>query len=86
VSCLGVVIGEHLWLVCDAVPECGLEGLCDVRVHLLPLALEERVVRGILHQGMFEGIGCIRRRAAAEHQPGSRQSLKLVFELCALVR
>ena len=42
-------------------------------MQLLPLALEQRVVGGILHQRVLEGVGGIRRRAAAIDQPGLGQ-------------
>ena len=38
---LRVVMRQQFRLVGDAVTECRLERLCDLRVHLLSLALEQ---------------------------------------------
>ena len=34
----------------------------------LPRALEERLIGGVLNQGVLEGVVCVGWRAAAEHQ------------------
>jgi hypothetical protein len=56
-----------------------LDRLRDPRVKLLPAALEQAVVRGVLNQRMLESVDGLRRTAASEDQSGGfelRQRLK----------
>ena len=65
---LGKMVGKQLGTRLRKVGEPLLERLGDAGVQLLALALEQRLVRHVLHQGMLEGVGGIGRRAAAEDQ------------------
>ena len=65
---LGKMVGKQLGTRLRKVGEPLFEHLGDAGVQLLALALEQRLVRHVLHQGMLEGVGGIGRRAAAEDQ------------------
>ena len=65
------VSGQHFGLGIADLGELSLERFSDMRMQLLTLRLEKRLVRGVLHQRMLEGVGRIGWRAAAEDELGA---------------
>ena len=61
-----VVPRDHLGLGRDALGEALLQHLGDARVELLARALEQRLVRRLLHQRVLEGVRRLGRLAALE--------------------
>ena len=64
----------------------GLREVCcehprDRGVQLLSAALQQRVVGGILHQRVLEGVGGLGRGATAERESGVGQLLECVVEV-----
>ena len=80
-SCLGVVTGEQLGLGLDDLGEL-LSRISAIRAcDLLAPALEQRLVGGVLDQGVLEAVGRLGRRAAAEDQLGCDQLVEGRAEL-----
>ena len=75
------VMRQHLGLGVLDVREALLDHPRDLAVQLLSSALEQRVVGRVLHQGVLEGVGRLRRRAAAKRQPRLGEPLERVVEL-----
>ena len=60
--------------------------LRDLRVQHLALALEERIVGRVLHQGVLEGVDRLGACAPSKHQLGLNQALEREVELRLLDR
>ena len=60
------VMRQHLWFGDLGVWEPGLDQAGDLGMQLLSAALQQRLVRRVLHQRVLEGVDRIRRRAAPE--------------------
>jgi hypothetical protein len=61
-------MGKQLRSRLRDVGESLLEHFGDPGVQLLALGLEQRLVGGVLNQGVLEAVGRLGRHAAAEHQ------------------
>ena len=81
---------QYFWFgtleVCEALldrpcDELFLDRLGDLAVQVLPAALEQRVIRCILHQCVLEGVSRLRWRTSAKRQPGVCKLDKYVVEL-----
>jgi hypothetical protein len=66
----GAVIGQQLGLGGRGVGKPRLERLGDAGVQPLAVAVQQAGVGGVANQGVLEGIGRLRRRAAAIDQAG----------------
>jgi hypothetical protein len=62
------VIGEQLRLGFGNSRKPLFEHVRDARVQLLALRLEQRLVGGVLNQGVLETVDGVGRTAAAKHQ------------------
>ena len=80
-ACSGDVMGQHLGLGGLDVREALLDHARNLCVQLLSAALEQRVVRCILHQGVLEGVDGIRRCASSKRQSRRGQPRQCVVEL-----
>jgi hypothetical protein len=72
-----VVPGEQLGLGLDHVGKLRLQNLGNALVVLLPGAPEQRLVRGILHQGVLKDIGRLRGMAPLVEQFGLNELRQL---------
>ena len=68
-ACLCEVMGEQLRLIVHDVCKRLLQHLRDLDMQLLAIGFEQRVVGGILHQRMLEGVGGFGVRASSKCQP-----------------
>ena len=75
-SRLGVVMRHYLGLRLHHFGKSGLQHLCHLLVHPLPRALEQRGIRSILHQSVFEAIRGLRQRTALVAQISGNQLLE----------
>ena len=66
---LGVVVRQQFGLGRLNVRETLLDHSGDLAVQFLPAPSEQRIVGGILHQCVLEGVKRIGRRALLERQP-----------------
>ena len=64
------MVGENFGSVAQRVGGVSLDRGRDLRVQLLTPGLQERLIRGVLNQGVLEDVGRLRRRAATEDQLG----------------
>ena len=78
---LGVVVRQQLGLGRRGVRQTLLDDPGDLAVQLLPAAPEQRVIGGLLHQGVLEGVHRLGRRALLECQPGFDQLGQRVVQL-----
>src|SRR5262249_14090476 len=67
-TCLRVVMREEFGLGFSDLRKALFQHLSNLLVILLPSALEQGLIRGILNQGMFEEIGSLREQAALIEQ------------------
>ena len=67
---LGVVMGQQLRLGLDGLGKLLLQHLGNLLVILLPFALEQRLIGGVLNQRMLEEIVRLRRQPALIDQLG----------------
>jgi hypothetical protein len=58
-----------------------LEHLRDASVQLLAPGLEQRLIGGVLDQGVLETVGRVGRAAAAKHELGADQLIEPAFQL-----
>src|SRR3954469_10063170 len=65
----GKMMREHLGFGAFDVREALIDHTRDLRVQLLSAALEQRLIRRVLHQRMLEAVDRIWRGAAAKGQP-----------------
>ena len=77
---LCIVMRHQFRLVGGSIGKVLLQRLGDPGMQLLPLALEQGVVGGILHQSMFEGEGGLGQCAAAVHHPRFGELPQALFE------
>ena len=66
--------GDELGLGLHQLGEQGPERFGDLRVQSPPGAAQQRIVRRVLHQRVFEAIDCVGWRAALEHQFGGDEA------------
>ena len=66
---LGVVVRQQVGLGRFSVRQTFLDDPGDLAVQLLPAPSKQRVVGGVLHQRVLEGVKRIGRRALLERQP-----------------
>src|SRR5262249_11383919 len=64
------VSGYHLRLALDALPAALDQHVHHPPVELLARALQQRPIRRLLHERVFEAVGRVRRLAAAEENLG----------------
>jgi hypothetical protein len=69
---LGVVVRQQLGLGSRGVRQTLLDDPGDLAVQFLPAAPEQRVVGGLLHQGMLDGVHRIGRRALLKGKGDAR--------------
>jgi hypothetical protein len=77
----GEMMGQDLRLGGPDVREALLDHAGDLAVQRLPAALQQRVIGGVLHQRVLEGVDSIRRRASTEGQSRCAQLHQGVVEL-----
>ena len=65
---LGIMVRQQLGLAIPYIWETLLDHPSDLAVQLLPPPPEQRIVGGILHQGVLEGVNGIGRGALLESQ------------------
>ena len=70
---LGVVVRQQFGLGRGGLGELGLQDLRNARVILLPRAAQQRLIGGILHQGMLKEVGRLGEDAALVEQLGLDQ-------------
>lgn len=71
----GVVMAESLGHGRDGLGKLLLQAPRDTSMQLLPLTAQQTLVRGVLEEGMFEGVLGFRRGTAAEDQLGAGERL-----------
>jgi hypothetical protein len=70
---LGQVSCEDLGLCCHSLGKSLLERRGDPGVQLVPLGPEQRLIGGVLDQGVLEAVNGVGRAAAAEDEFGRDQ-------------
>ena len=76
----GVVAAQLLGLVPNALGEALPERVGDPRVELLAAAAQERLIGRLLDQRVLEGVGRLRRSAAAQEHPRAHQPIEAVAQ------
>ncbi len=78
---LRAVTGQHFGPVLGDLAELALEGFGDLGMKVASRLAQQQAVGRILHEGVFEEIGCIGRHALAEQQPRPNEPFELHFQL-----
>ena len=78
---LCVVIGDQLGIGLHDLGKIGGQRARDAAVDLLAARPQQRVVGGLLHQGVLEGVGGVRRIAAPEHEARLGQLVERALQL-----
>ena len=78
---LGAVTREEFRLVLGDLFEFALEGLSDAGVKRTSWLAQQRAICNVLHQGMVEQVGRLRRRTLPEQQTGRNETVEYRSEL-----
>ncbi len=78
---LRAMTGQQLGLVLGDLAELALEGFGDSSMKVASRLAQQQAIGRILHEGVFEQIGCVGRHALAEQQPRPNKPVELHFQL-----
>src|ERR1700675_2970318 len=71
---------EHFRLALGDLRKLPFERVCDTRVEYASRLAQQGAIGRVLHQGMLEQIGRVRRHALAEQQTGPDQTVEFRAE------